>query len=387
MYKSIFLFFSIFCFFACNKKKEETAQYPYKIKVSEDRKVIAIDDTVGYFSLRSGTYKDVDTSFFYYIHDNTVLIIDMEKQKVLRKIRIPNSGPNAIPDFSSLCFLSPNSVIAGGSLVQKLYFCSVKDNFSVEKVFDYQHLSDSITVLNFGIQGELVFKISDFLYFVTASPYISIQFWDARSRFKQFQQKSFFAARYSLKNNDLQVLQTLPPENYFADGFQILENAVSVAKRKDKFYYNFEASHQIGVTDEKHKKINYYNVKSQFVTLQGMPLSDIKANMKFSAERGAYQNLIYDEYRDIFYRIAQVNDEMREDENPGDLFQSPLRFSVMLLSPDLEVLAEELLPRGKFVPSNFFVDKKGLWLSENHPLNKSVNEDSLRFVCLKLEKR
>ncbi len=387
MFRTIIFIFLFFILVACKEESETASNFSYKITASNDRKAIAIDDSVRYISLRSGFYRDADTSFFYYTDKNAVLIIDFEKEKVVKKIYIPKSGPNSVSDFSDVSFLSPYELIAGGSLLQKLFFCSIKDDFKVERVYDYKHLADSISVLDFGIQGARVHQENEYLFFVTSSPYFSVQFWNEATKFKDFHSKGFFTARYSRKKNVLEVLPILIPENYFEEGFQLLSDAISVAKRKDKFYYGFKTSHKIGVTDLQHKKIDFKDAKSQFVTLQGMPLNDIKAGMKFSAEKGAYQNLIYDEFRDIFYRIAQVNDEIRDEENPGDLFQTPLRFSIMLLSPDLKILAEELLPRGKFSPTNFFVDKEGLWLSENHPLNRDFDEDSLRFRCFKTEKR
>ena len=60
------------------------------------------------------------------------------------------------------------------------------------------------------------------------------------------------------------------------------------------------------------------------------------------------------------------------------------KFSVIILNNKFEVIGETLFPKDKYSPKMFFVEKKGLYISESNPKNPEFDENKLVFSCFTL---
>lgn len=55
--------------------------------------------------------------------------------------------------------------------------------------------------------------------------------------------------------------------------------------------------------------------------------------------------LIYDEYRQLYYRMAYPKESLQEGESLSDMMQSGrIRFSIIILDKDLNVVGETMFP-------------------------------------------
>lgn len=59
--------------------------------------------------------------------------------------------------------------------------------------------------------------------------------------------------------------------------------------------------------------------------------------------------LIYDEYRQLYYRMAYPKESLQEGESLSDMMQSGrIRFSIIILDKDLNVVGETMFPENLY---------------------------------------
>ena len=95
---------------------------------------------------------------------------------------------------------------------------------------------------------------------------------------------------------------------------------------------------------------------------------------------------MYDKYRDVYYRFAEMPCELADNEDPYDEFVPRVReFSVIILDKDFRIIGETKFPGKKYFYKMSFVGRDGLYISENNLANPEFDEDKLVFACFKLE--
>lgn len=102
--------------------------------------------------------------------------------------------------------------------------------------------------------------------------------------------------------------------------------------------------------------------------------------IKLMCEIPYYGDIIYDEYRQLYYRIAYPKDSLKEGESLSDMMQSGrTRFSIIILDKDLNVVGETMFPENLYRSNLYYIEKDGLYISSNHYKNSHYNEDNLSF--------
>ena len=101
---------------------------------------------------------------------------------------------------------------------------------------------------------------------------------------------------------------------------------------------------------------------------------------KEMCELPIYGNIIYDKYRNVYYRVAYPQKDYDMDENFVELWQSGRgEFSIMILDEGLNVIGETLLPENKYRSDLMLLLEDGLYISTSHYKNTAFNEDRLEF--------
>ena len=108
--------------------------------------------------------------------------------------------------------------------------------------------------------------------------------------------------------------------------------------------------------------------------------SDLMLAAKEMCELPIYGNIIYDKYRNVYYRVAYPEKDYDMAENFVELWQSGRGlFSIMILDENLNVIGETLLPENKYRSDLMLVLENGLYISTSHYKNSDFNEDLLAF--------
>ncbi len=99
-----------------------------------------------------------------------------------------------------------------------------------------------------------------------------------------------------------------------------------------------------------------------------------------------YEGLSYDPYRQVYYRLACLPVEIKdEDGNMNDIFNKPI--SVIILDKEFNIIGETRLADNTYRVFMFFVGKEGLFIAKTNPHNPTLEEDYLVFTRFKLVKR
>lgn len=136
------------------------------------------------------------------------------------------------------------------------------------------------------------------------------------------------------------------------------------------------------------KHIRTYNAKSRyFPSIRPQPYNAYKDLLVWLQEeylKPRYHHLIYDKYRDVFYRFALMPYQFPKGKLPtGDA--SGQEFSVIILNNKYEIIGETKFPGNTYHYRMCFVGKKGLYLSLNNQENPNFDEDKLEFQCFTLQ--
>lgn len=157
----------------------------------------------------------------------------------------------------------------------------------------------------------------------------------------------------------------------------------------NEFVYAPCGDHYMYVTKD-HQRIISKKVKSQFLTEKQFGILDnfkqnetIKRSQIMHAKAGFYLNILYDEERDMYYRIVKLPMNVRSKYNP-DFDYTDYKISIMLLDNELNILDEIPLAEHIYNWRMAFVNKKGLWISTNNINNPNFSEDYLSFRLISI---
>jgi hypothetical protein len=109
--------------------------------------------------------------------------------------------------------------------------------------------------------------------------------------------------------------------------------------------------------------------------------------MQYMNTSSRYDNLIYDAYRNLYYRFAYPTLDLTDLNEIQRLRTSPGPFVIMVLDDELNVLGETYFEAGRYLPTNFFIHQDGLYISINHPDNPANEEDMFKFELLKVTEK
>ena len=140
------------------------------------------------------------------------------------------------------------------------------------------------------------------------------------------------------------------------------------------------------VTDDL-KHIRWYNAKSRYLKSMkpklGNSMEGINAIIKLN-ENPRYWHIMYDKYRNVYYRFAEMPYKLASNESPYDEPKGK-EFSVIVLNADFEIIGETKFPGKKYFYKMSFVGKEGLYISENNLANPQFDENKLVFTCFKIK--
>jgi hypothetical protein len=156
----------------------------------------------------------------------------------------------------------------------------------------------------------------------------------------------------------------------------------------NKFIYSFFADPNVYITKD-YAHVEKYYAQSRFIRkiklLKYNSLPSIEKANKDFVTNGFYHNVLYDKYRNLYYRFVKLPDDYDEKDDLMKLVKYPQNFSIIVLNKDFEVIGETKLPSKMYVFTDAFVAEKGLYLSINHIDNPNLDINALQFELIKLE--
>lgn len=109
--------------------------------------------------------------------------------------------------------------------------------------------------------------------------------------------------------------------------------------------------------------------------------------VKTQCEHASYGKILYDKYRDVYYRFAYPPCEINDYSGDYvDLIRSGRKnFSIIILDNRLNIIGETSFPSYTYNSNLSFILEDGLYLSLNHIKNPDYSDDLLRFQKIELK--
>ena len=388
---------SILCLCAC-QTKTDTPTVSYDIELIETKKItLPVDENTYYLSKSIFQFEEDNKEYLLFGNlekrQHELLIYDIEKQNLHKRIPLEKEGPNGVPGiwgcipfFDSKTFLVSQhnsgrmSIIDGeGIVVQKYSMRQFSDKtkrrglwvdsrFGVSFFYTPSFIKDSIVYFSNGIF--IQYKINQRL---------DREVWKTIPMFNSL----------NLKNGHIHTLPIKYPD-IFEDDVKVpagggYEFTYDYNYKQERLVCSLTGYDSIMVTDDL-KQVRWYNGKSRY--LKSMRPKVYEADgfdwLREATENPAYHNIMYDKYRDVYYRIVELPYELKQNESPFDTPKGR-EFSIIIFDKDLNIIGETKFPGNKYLYKMSFVGRDGLYISENNLANPEFDEDKLVFACFALE--
>jgi len=134
--------------------------------------------------------------------------------------------------------------------------------------------------------------------------------------------------------------------------------------------YSVKSKHDFEDAPVPSKKLTGYNFNDDWL---------------YEVQRGSYKKLIYDQYKNLIYRIVALPAEPYD----ADGFKTEIRdkpFSIQIIDSSFRLIGEVDFPAKTYDYRNTFASKKGLLISLNNENNPSLEEDKLKLAVFQLSK-
>ena len=382
--KKLLLLLVLVQLYACGSSKNET-EAEYSMELKEWKKITLPIDERTYFLSKSIFQFEEDGKEYLHFENSQkgmyeIVTFDLEKQDVHRRLPIQSEGPNGIPAmFGSRPYPDSKNYL----IFQSTAFRISQMDGNGNVIQNYQLKSPGRFVRA---------MLASFCYFPSFVR-DSVLYFDqpVASRKKRNLDNYPLFAGLDLRTGELGFASLYFPTTFDGDYSHISSGdrfTYDYNYNKDRLVCSFIESDSIMVTDDL-SNVKWYNAKSRFLKSMTPYINDMKEDVNDIIryeEAPKYWHLMYDKYRDVYYRFAEMPCELAKDEDPYSEFAPKAReFSVIILDKDFRIIGETKFPGNKYFYKMSFVGRDGLYISENNLANPDFDEDKLVFACFKLK--
>ncbi|MGY6744441.1 MAG: DUF4221 family protein [Cecembia sp.] len=189
------------------------------------------------------------------------------------------------------------------------------------------------------------------------------------------------AVQVDLLNNEVVRIDKITvPDFYHGKVWPMGLGNYSRIRQGDLWIYSWSALDSLLVFDKDWNHVKSVHAKSEFAkplkysAVSGAP-KDVEIREKVS--QTTYSSLIYDAYRDVYYRFVTIGREVDDSDLEEQFPQVKNDFSIIVLDKDFNFLTEKRFPGKIHKPYNSFVGKKGLYLSRTNSFYEGLSEDEV----------
>lgn len=388
MCKTYLLFIIISSFFySCRLEKGREAGMNNTILVEDKKIVFPLDEHTYYLSKSMFQFEEGGREYLHF--ENTrkslydIVVFDIESQQIAKRIPLNKTGPNGVPAvYGSSPFPGSRCILLSQNNAGRL--TSVNDKGEVIRNYTVQTPDGRFTPFYFSSYIFLPAFCKDSCVYFMQRP--------LKSNMKREDwPKTHMFASLNLKTGQFNWTSVFYPslfkEEYSniagGDGFTYDYNY-----KEDRLVCSFCEYDSLMVMDDL-KHIRWYDAKSKYLKSIKPKLRNSMDGIKSvvqSCEIPQYWHLMYDKYRDVYYRFAIMPYKLASDESPYDEPKGKV-FSVIILNKNFDVIGETKFPAKRYFYKMSFVGRDGLYISENNTANPEFDEDKLVFTCFKLRKK
>lgn len=353
----------------------------YCLEPGTNQIIIPIDNNTSYYSESMFIYTDQSGSSFLSMENtqtNELNFYTLDSCKLSHKIKIAQEGPNGISNIWGHHIISLDSILVysfnkfsiylinrQGQVLQTYKLFENKDplfcNPPISMIYNPMIIVDSCLYLN------------QYLKY-TNTDYDG----DALEKYP-------IVIQLNMKNSIAKKMPLTYPRLWEHE----LSNPIFSFSREfdgKNFIFSFDISNYLYVTKD-NNSFERYDCKSRYIKTE--PINHYSQDpfmaQKQITENESYGAIIYDKYRNVYYRFVYHQCEISKQE-VSETFKTRKKFSIIILNSKFQIIGESFFPENTYIPKMFFINNNGLYISNNNPGNPNFNENQLRFQQIELKK-
>ncbi len=374
--KSVLSIAILLFFFGCTRQSDKSE---VKITITHDALVLPISDQTANISNGLQGLHMAGREYLASLNwlANSLQLFDIQQENLIKEINFDIDGPNGVGRVFDAYVHNFDSILLFTQTANQVALTDTSG--TIYNRIDYLPPA--------GLTNAFVMNAYFISYpVITGRQMIVKAHIEGNYREMTQERLSRYPLCYSI---DLSKGKTTPgratyPADYMPEGVKSFE--YSMASDGKKLVYSFFGDHRLfytGLADE--QALKAVKAASQYLP-DKLPLFPVRGERvdtyKYLYASDRYESLLYDPYRQLFYRIAIPQADFQDEKELLALRSAPRRFSILVLNRKLEVIAEYLAPDNTYLPQNIFVGSRGLYLSACHPQNPDNREDLMSFDCL-----
>lgn len=376
-----FLFLSLLLFILSSCEQAEKSR-SYQLVRSDQTLAFTLDDKtknvtpfLSYYRDKKGKEYIVLQSYSMQSRSNKFYFYDKDSQELAFKIEPEIEGSNGVGRVLG-CYIQNWDSLYLTSLFEPEIIRINKDCQIQEKI-NYEEANDGTKLYN-----------SCFLSFRTAILIgRDLYIYSDPNRLIE---KDYVSATINLDTKEIRALPFVYPD-YPGSSVKLkrygLEGNYSRSFDGQQFVYSFIYDESVYVANIAHDSIRKVAVKSEYIDQMQLP-DELTAQAIDFCQNAMYGDLIYDPYREVFYRIAYPSTTIEKGVKAMELIEYGRKtFSIIILDKELNKLGETLFPNYTYNSRQLLVLPDGLYICNSHFMNPDFNDDILSFIRFDLVSR
>ena len=370
---------SLFCLLSCVDKKVQTKE-SYNLVASDKQLSFALDPNTKTFILALFPFTDETGKEYLTFQNqdqNEILFYDMNSRKLEFKVKPAYEGPNGVGQVLGYYVHTIDSIFLTISGTNEIVLVNrnaeIKDKINYERAEDGTLLTDFCSISSV---YQPIIMIDKEMYIMSGC--------------NRWLEKDPISAVINMEDKTIHAFPYYYPSFPGADNKAKragIEEHLSRCFDGKHFVYSFHFDETIYIASQDHDSIKEVKVKSKYI--DKVRLLDDYGNLTITdaCENPNYGNLLFDKYRNVYYRIAYPETEIEKEVKGMELLQYGRKnFSIIILDKNFNIIGETLFPDYTYNSTVMFVREDGLYISDSHYLNPDYSDDELSFKCFTLKK-
>ena len=370
------------------QSKQGSMEPVYKTELVETKKItLPVDENTYYLSKSIFHFEDKGKEYLSFGNQTKrqyateIIIYDLNEQDIHKRFPLLREGSNAIPaaygavpwDQDTFIYFQNNiyriTLSDRKGQVTHRYTISPSDGKPV-------YMPEGLSYAHYPS-----FMIDSTLYFAQGAGKQSVK----RHEWKTIP----MFALMNLRNGEISRSSLCFPSIFDMDVKDIStghEFVYDYNYKDNRLVCSFIVFDSLMVTDDM-KTVRWHDGKSRYLDRMRPILkedADGYIGIKEAVEAASYSHIMYDKYRDIYYRFAEMPCELGPNEYVYNDAKAR-EFSVIIFDKDFRIIGETKFPGNKYFYKMSFVGRDGLYISENNEANPEFDENKLVFACFGLQ--
>lgn len=365
---------------SCSRQKTNSE---YVLSSSDTLVRIELDSLTSNFTYWLDYYYDeqLDSGMLFsldHIH-NEIELYALNEGRLLDKVAYEKEGPSGVGTLIEIAVMGLDSVLIFPPFDNSFYQSRLSDATLKKVTYEKPDEYSSIRSLTNNFSSK-AFVDEEFVYTRTlfGGNYMLMENEELSEKPLMY--------RVNVASGAVEFAHFTFPDDYWVGGKTSYE--FSTVANNGRFAFSFYGDHNIYVANSFDEELRPIMAKSNYLPadFERLPEAGSREDrLRYFATTQHYGSLIYDPYRNVYYRFCYPKQQVEPGQDLRELVQFPPTFSIMILDSEFNVLGEKLIEReSKLVPGNVFIGPKGLYISINHPENPENREDYFSFKLFEL---